>query len=108
MVRSISNAWIGGTLTKSWRLAGPPTASLKMSAFGPKIMAGWDRFIDLSTNLFLSSSLGTEPHINNVELGKHGRYRTNVWSYPGVNSFGNDRTILPFIQRSNRSRWWQI
>src|SRR5687768_9694942 len=51
---------------------------------------------------------GTEPHINNVELGKHGRYRTNVWSYPGVNSFGNDRTILPFIQRSNRSRWWQM
>lgn len=27
---------------------------------------------------------GTEPHINNVELGKHGRYRTNVWKYPGV------------------------
>ena len=24
---------------------------------------------------------GTAPHINNVELGKHGRYRTNVWSY---------------------------
>lgn len=23
---------------------------------------------------------GTNPHINNVELGKHGRYRTNVWS----------------------------
>lgn len=31
---------------------------------------------------------GTGAHINNVELGKHGRYRTNVWSYPGVNSFG--------------------
>lgn len=27
---------------------------------------------------------GTESHINNVELGKHGRYRTNVWKYPGV------------------------
>lgn len=27
---------------------------------------------------------GTSPHINNVELGKHGRYRTNLWSYPGV------------------------
>ena len=34
---------------------------------------------------------GTAPHINNVELGKHGRYRTNVWSYAGVNSFGKDR-----------------
>jgi len=31
------------------------------------------------------------PHINNVQLGKDGRYRTNVWTYPGVNSFGKDR-----------------
>jgi DNA modification methylase len=37
---------------------------------------------------------GTAPHINNVELGKHGRYRTNVWSYAGVNSFGGDRDDL--------------
>ena len=34
---------------------------------------------------------GTAPHINNVELGKHGRYRTNIWSYAGINSFGKDR-----------------
>ena len=32
---------------------------------------------------------GTEPHINNIQLGKHGRYRTNVWDYPGVNSMRN-------------------
>jgi DNA modification methylase len=25
--------------------------------------------------------------INNVQLGKHGRNRTNVWNYPGMNSF---------------------
>lgn len=30
-------------------------------------------------------------HINNIQLGKHGRYRTNVWEYPGVNSFGSGR-----------------
>jgi DNA modification methylase len=34
---------------------------------------------------------GKGPHINNVELGKHGRYRTNVWTYAGVNSFGRSR-----------------
>jgi len=34
---------------------------------------------------------GTAPHINNVELGKHGRNRTNVWEYAGVNSFGATR-----------------
>ena len=37
---------------------------------------------------------GTAPHINNVELGKYGRYRTNVWNYAGVNSFGEDRGDL--------------
>jgi len=30
---------------------------------------------------------GTAPHLNNIELGKHGRYRTNVWDYAGVNTF---------------------
>ena len=34
---------------------------------------------------------GKGAHVNNVELGRHGRYRTNVWSYPGVNSFGKGR-----------------
>lgn len=34
---------------------------------------------------------GKAPHINNVSLGKYGRYRTNVWEYPGVNSFGGGR-----------------
>jgi DNA modification methylase len=27
--------------------------------------------------------------VNNVELGKHGRDRTNVWSYPGANQRGS-------------------
>ena len=32
---------------------------------------------------------GEDKHyVDNVELGKHGRYRTNVWHYAGVNSFG--------------------
>jgi DNA modification methylase len=30
---------------------------------------------------------GKDKHRNNVQLGQFGRYRTNVWSYPGVNSF---------------------
>ena len=34
---------------------------------------------------------GTAPHINNVELGKHGRYRTNVWTYAGANTFSATR-----------------
>ena len=34
---------------------------------------------------------GTKPHINNVSLGKHGRNRTNVWSYTGANAFSDTR-----------------
>jgi 16S rRNA G966 N2-methylase RsmD len=34
---------------------------------------------------------GSAAHVNNVELGRHGRYRTNVWRYPGLNSFGQER-----------------
>ena len=29
---------------------------------------------------------GTAPHINNFELGQHGRHRANVWDYPGINT----------------------
>jgi hypothetical protein len=35
---------------------------------------------------------GKASHINNVELGKHGRYRTNVWDYAGANSIRTDRS----------------
>ena len=34
---------------------------------------------------------GTAAHINNVELGRHGRNRTNVWTYAGANAFGKTR-----------------
>ena len=29
---------------------------------------------------------GTAAHVNTFELGQHGRYRTNVWEYRGVNT----------------------
>jgi DNA modification methylase len=29
---------------------------------------------------------GTAPHRNNVQLGAFGRYRTNVWEYPGIHT----------------------
>ncbi|MEA1619958.1 DNA methyltransferase [Erythrobacter sp. T5W1-R] len=35
--------------------------------------------------------VGSAPHRNNVELGKHGRNRTNVWDYPSVNSMKGSR-----------------
>lgn len=37
---------------------------------------------------------GTKPHTNNIQLGTYGRYRTNVWNYTGVNSFGKNQKDL--------------
>lgn len=37
---------------------------------------------------------GLAPHINNINLGIHGRNRTNVWDYSGINSFGRNRDEL--------------
>ena len=35
--------------------------------------------------------VGTAPHFNAVELGRHGRNRTNVWDYASVNSRAGSR-----------------
>ncbi|MDU8912247.1 DNA methyltransferase [Aestuariicoccus sp. MJ-SS9] len=35
--------------------------------------------------------VGDAPHRNNVELGRHGRNRTNLWTYAGVNTFRRGR-----------------
>ena len=35
--------------------------------------------------------VGKAPHFNAVELGRHGRNRTNVWDYASVNSFAGSR-----------------
>ena len=35
--------------------------------------------------------VGNAPHFNAVELGRHGRNRTNVWDYASVNTFAGSR-----------------
>lgn len=37
---------------------------------------------------------GKASHINNIELGVHGRYRTNVWKYPGMHASNPQSKIL--------------
>ncbi|NDV45811.1 DNA methylase N-4 [Paludibacter sp. 221] len=36
---------------------------------------------------------GNTKHINNFMLGQTGRYRTNVWNYPGANSFSSSSDV---------------
>ena len=49
--------------------------------------AGMGTFYRSQHELVFVFKKGDKPHINNFELGQHGRYRTNVWNYPGVNTF---------------------
>jgi hypothetical protein len=52
---------------------------------------------------------GSAPHVNAVELGRHGRNRTNVWDYPSVNTFRADRRAQlawhPTVKRTGSSHW---
>ncbi len=41
--------------------------------------------------LVLVFKAGAGRHINNIALGKYGRNRSNLWTYPGANSFGAER-----------------
>ena len=58
---------------------------------------GMGTFYRSRHELIFAFKKGTGAHINSFELGQHGRYRTNVWSYKGMNSFGaarNDEMAL--------------
>lgn len=33
---------------------------------------------------------GSAAHVNNINLGKGGRWRSNLWTYPGASSLGSD------------------
>jgi DNA modification methylase len=52
---------------------------------------GMGTFYRSKHELIYAFKKGTGPHINNFELGQHGRYRTNVWDYQGVNSLSASR-----------------
>ena len=56
-----------------------------------KTNAGMGSFYRSQHELVVVFKKGDAPHLNNIELGRHGRYRTNVWSYAGMNSFNADR-----------------
>jgi DNA modification methylase len=56
-----------------------------------KANAGMGSLYRSQTELITLWKKGKATHINNIELGKHGRYRTTLWSYAGVNGFRKGR-----------------
>jgi DNA modification methylase len=61
--------------------------SLKNVCVWNKTNAGMGSFYRSKHEMVFVWKSGTAPHINNFELGQHGRSRTNVWDYAGVNTF---------------------
>jgi DNA modification methylase len=57
-----------------------------------KTNAGMGTFYRSKFELVFVFKKGNAPHVNNFGLGDSGRYRTNVWDYPGLSSLGPGRS----------------
>jgi len=65
--------------------------SLKNLVVWSKDNAGMGSFYRSKHELCFVFKSGDAVHTNTFELGQHGRYRTNIWEYAGVNTFRNGR-----------------
>lgn len=77
-----------------WRHLRELLAAGRAAALELKNLCVWDKQTGGMGSLYRSQhelvlvfKSGTLSHQNNVQLGQYGRYRTNLWRYPGVNSF---------------------
>ncbi len=76
-----------------WRHLAEMSAAGRAAGFELKNLCVWDKGTGAMGSLYRSQhelvfawKQEGGPHVNNVELGKHGRNRTNVWSFPGASS----------------------
>jgi DNA modification methylase len=52
-----------------------------------KSNAGQGSFYRSAHELIGVFRVGEQAHLNNIQLGRHGRNRSNIWHYPGANTF---------------------
>lgn len=67
---------------------GAAYTELKKLCVWAKDNAGMGSLYRSQHELVLVFKHGADSHRKNVQLGQYGRNRSNVWRYPGVNSFG--------------------
>ena len=77
-------------------------SELKNLVVWAKDNGGMGSFYRSRHELIFAFKVGTAPHVNAFELGQHGRYRTNVWEYRGVNTMRAGRieelALLPTVK----------
>jgi len=61
-------------------------SELKNVCIWNKTNAGMGTFYRSKHEMVFIWKNGSAPHLNTFELGQHGRHRTNVWDYDGVNT----------------------
>ena len=101
-------AWIGAFLPVltdgailatfiDWRGYPVVHAAATRSALTPLNLVVWNKSNAGMGSLYRSQhellplfKKGQASHVNNVELGRKGRWRSNVWTYPGASSLGSD------------------
>ncbi len=69
-------------------------SELKNLCVWNKASGGMGSFYRSKHEMIFVFKKGAAPHINNIDLGRYGRNRTNVWDYPGANSPGEGRLEL--------------
>jgi len=109
MTRTEFEAFLGGWLTlvtayseeaavqfmcMDWRHVGEAIAAIEKAGHElinicvwAKTNGGMGSLYRSRHELVLVYRRSGQSHRNNVQLGVHGRYRTNVWNYPGATSF---------------------
>lgn len=77
-------------------------SELKNLVVWAKTNAGQGSFYRSQHELIFVFKNGDAPHRNNIELGKHGRNRSNLWSYAGSNAFRagrmDDLSVHPTVK----------
>lgn len=81
-----------------WRHCGEVLAASEGAYSGLKNICVWNKANAGMGSLYRSQhefvfvfKVGEEAHTNNVQLGAHGRNRSNVWQHAGMNSFARGR-----------------
>lgn len=68
-------------------------SELKNLCVWSKDNGGMGSFYRSRHELVFVWKVGEAPHLNTVELGRNGRYRTNVWEYRGATKTGDDAEL---------------
>jgi hypothetical protein len=79
-------------------------SELKNLCVWSKTNGGMGAFYRSKHELVFVFKVGEGGHTNNFGLGETGRYRTNIWDYPGISSVSRTRAFISARLQLERAR----